>query len=159
MILQLEIENAIAAAVAASLESADLGGRTPRFVKSWEPLADGEVKGRGDASFAVIAIAAGIPAFGSFCEPQADIECSVVLSVSRDADPTGAAVNVLADCIQSTVFRWNESVDEVCTDITTDHFSPGGLRLTGGSREQEEDAWTIPFNFTLRGVIKTTTTN
>lgn len=159
MILQLEIENAIAAAVAASLESADLGGRTPRFVKSWEPLADGEVKGRGDASFAVIAIAASIPAFGSFCDTQADIECSIVLSVSRDADPTGAAVNVLADCIQSTVLRWNESVDAALTDLTTSKFIPGGLRLSGGSHEQEEVAWTVQFSFTLRGVIKTTTTN
>lgn len=152
MIPEAEIESAIAAKVAAALT-----GHTVRIVKSWEALAAGEVKGTGDATAAVVAIAVGIRSYASFCTPQADLPCSLILSVRRDADPTGSTFAALAEPILALLHSWNGDYDTVFTDLATAQFSVGGFQLTGGGKEQTEDTLILSLDFTIRGVIEQTT--
>lgn len=157
MIAEAEIENAIAAAFTAQLSA--LSAPTPRIVKSWEALADGEVKGQADASAATIAIAAGIRQYDSFCSPQADIPCSVAISVRRDADPTAATFAAVIEPILDLCHIWNQDVDEAADELSTASFDIGGFRLSSGRRQITQDAFSLSLDFTLRGVIKTPTNN
>ena len=159
IITEAEIESAIITKLQQAFECVQASSPTspaptvPRFVGSWSVAPDGEVKGTGDASSIVIAVAVGIRAYNSFCEPQADLPCSIVLTVRRDACPTGAALADTVAPILALAHRWNENVDAVCDDLTTASFCPGGFRLFGGNREQSADVWIVSLEFTLRGVI------
>jgi hypothetical protein len=165
MIAEAEIENAIAIAVMAAIGQGEDQGEESltltsnlnlnyRIVKSWEPLPDGDVKGRGDASDAVISVAVGIRSYASFCEPQADLPCSLVIAVRREADPTGAKFAALVEPILAKLHAWNADIENVVTDLATTQFSPGGFRMTSGYRTIDETAITLPLPFTLRGVIE-----
>lgn len=150
MITEAEIEAAIADKIASAFEAASA---QPRIVGSWNVEDEGRVKGQGDASPSVIAVAVGIRAYDSFCSPQADFNCSAVLSIRRDACPTGAKLANDIEPLLGLIARWNEDVDHVCDDLTTATFSPAGFRLESGARQQTKDAWIVTLNFTLRGVI------
>jgi hypothetical protein len=152
MIPEREIEERLKAKFAAAL-AATRNAASIRTVGFWDVAADGEVKGEGDASDVVLAVATGIRAYDSFCSPQADFRCSAVLTVRRDACPTGATLAALLEPLLDLVHRWNEDADAVFDDLTTDRFSPGGFMLSGGDPTQDADAWTVPLVFTLRGVI------
>jgi hypothetical protein len=159
IITEAEIESAIITKLQQAFESAQASSPTspaptvPRFVGSWSVAPDGEVKGTGDASPIVIAVDVEFRAYDSFCEPQADLPGSIVLTVRRDACPTGAALAYTVAPILALAHRWNEDADAMCDDLTTASFSPGGFRFSGGKRVQSADVWIAPFAFTLRGVI------
>ena len=153
MIVEREIEERLKAKFAAALgdDAAAL-----RIVGSWDVAAAGEVKGKGDSSPAVLAVAVGIRSYDSFCSPQADLACSAVLLVRRDACPTGAALADLIEPLLDLFHNWNAEYDAVSDDLTTKCFHPGGFRLDSGSSPEYDEAaavWTVPFDFTLRGVI------
>lgn len=131
----------------------------PVIVGVWDVADEGDVKGRGDASVAAIAVAVGIRSYNSFCEPQADIPCTVALTVRRDACPTGGEFANLIEPLMDKINVWNADYNEVLDELSTDTFDIGGFQMTGGDTAQNETAWTARISFTLRGVIKFHETN
>ena len=154
MLPEREIEEKLKASFAATFT----GDIVPRIVGAWDVADDGDVKGRGDASAAVFAVTVGLRAYDSFCSPQCDLPCAAVLTVRREACPTGAELAELIEPLMALIHVWNEDNDSVYEDLATSSFFPGGFRLTGGNLEQSEESWTVSIDFTLRGVINTLAT-
>lgn len=130
-----------------------LGNKTARMVGTWDVVDVGELKGQGDASKVVLAFSVGLRQYQSFCTPQADFPCALVLSVRRDACPTGGELADFIEPIMNQLHIWNEDCDRMCDDLTTLTFNVGGFQLDGGTLQQDENAWTITMNFTLRGIV------
>lgn len=159
MIAEREIEERMKSLFAASLEAAGVTG--VRFEGAWSVAAAGEVKGVADDSAVSAALAVGIRNYATFQTPQADLPCVLAVCVRRDACPTGAELAAVIEPIMNRLHVWNADADAVFTELTTAHFSPGGFQLTGGSGPDYDEttaAWTVTFNFTLRGVIEHSTT-
>lgn len=150
MLTEREIENKLKEKFAELFQGV---ADAPRIIGVWDVAQQGEVKGLGDASTCVLAVNVGIRQYASFCEPQADFICSTVISIRRDAAPTGAALADLIEPFMNLMHIWNEDCDRMCDDLTTDTFNPGGFQLTGGSLLQNEDCWTVDVNFILRGIV------
>lgn len=131
----------------------------PRIIGVWDVAEQGEVKGLGDSNTSVLALNVGIRQYASFCEPQADFPCTAVLSIRREAAPTGASLAELIEPLMNLIHIWNEDCDRMCDDLTTDTFNPGGFELTGGNLLQNEDCWTVNMNFILRGIVHITKNN
>lgn len=128
----------------------------PRIVGAWSFADEGEVKGTGDASSAVLAVSAGLRVYDSFQSPQADIPVAVSLSVRRDACPTGREVVEMAGVVLAMLHRWNTDADALFDDMRLDAFSPAGLRIDGGEapmNDGEAAAWVFSVSFTLRGCV------
>lgn len=156
MLTEREIENKLKQKFAALFENVE---NAPRILGVWDVAQQGEVKGLGDASTCVLALNVGIRQYASFCEPQADFPCVAVLSVRREAAPTGAALADLMEPFMNLMHVWNADCDRMCDDLATDTFSPGGFELTGGNLLQNEDCWTVNIDFILRGIVNASESN
>lgn len=156
MLTEREIESKLKTVVASLYED---NATKPVIVGVWDVADEGEVKGQGDASVAAIAVAVGIRSYNSFCQPQADIPCTVALTVRRDACPTGGEFANLIEPLMEKINMWNADYNEVLDELSTDTFDIGGFQMTGGDTAQNETAWTARISFTLRGVIKVWETN
>lgn len=150
MLTEREIENKLKDVIADLYKDSAI---VPVIVGVWDVADDGEIKGQGDASVAAIAIAVGIRSYASFCEPQADIPCTIALTVRRDACPTGAEFSGMIEPLMGKINLWNADYDDVIGELNTDTFDIGGFQMTGGGTTQNETAWTARISFTLRGVI------
>lgn len=153
MLTEREIEEKLKSIFASLFQD---GKDVPRIVGLWDVTDIGEVKGQGDASKSVLAITTGIRSYASFCEPQADIPCSVVLSIRREAAPTGALLAEFIEPLMNLIHIWNADCDRMCDDLATSSFMPGGFQLTGGNLQQNEWGWTVTTNFILRGIVNVT---
>ena len=151
MLTEREIEDKIKSVIAGLYDDAAI---KPIIVGVWDVADEGEVKGQGDASVAAIAVAVGIRSYASYCEPQADIPCTVALTVRRDACPTGGELANLIEPLMDKIHVWNADYNEVLDELSTDSFDIGGFQMTGGDTSQSETGWTVRISFTLRGVIK-----
>lgn len=151
MLTEREIENKMKDIIANLYRDSEI---KPTVVGVWDVADEGEVKGQGDASVAAIAVAVGIRSYNSFCEPQADIPCTVALTVRRDACPTGGELAEMIEPLMHKINVWNADYNEVLDELNTDSFDIGGFQMTGGDTTQNETAWTVRILFTLRGVIK-----
>ena len=150
MIVEKQIEDAILA----KIRMLDLPG--VRVVGAWSIVGEGEVKGESDESGAVVAVAVAPRSYDGFMSPQADVNCSIALSVRRDTCPTGSDIVELTEPLFQLLDHWNRDEDAVYTDLTTEGFSPGGLQLTGGDGPEYDSAsgvWNITQTFTLRGIV------
>lgn len=156
MLTEREIENKLKSVIANLYEDSAI---KPIIIGVWDVADEGEVKGQGDASAAAIAVAVGIRSYASFCGPQADIPCTVALTVRRDACPTGAEFADMIEPLMSKINIWNADYNEVLDELNTKSFDIGGFQMTGGDTTQNESAWTARISFTLRGVIKFHETN
>jgi hypothetical protein len=151
MIIEKQIEKAIMV----SLAKLDLPG--VKIIGNWDIVAEGEVKGQGDATGAVLAVGVAPRSYDGFVSPQADFACSLALTVRRDAYPTGEEVASITEPLFRLLDSWNRDEDAVFVDLTTDEFSPGGLQLTGGDGPEYDSStmcWTVTQTFTIRGIIK-----
>ena len=151
MLTEREIEDNIKTIIANLYKDSEI---KPAVVGVWDVADEGEVKGQGDASIAAIAVAVGIRSYTSFCEPQADIPCTVALTVRRDACPTGGELADMIEPLMRKFNKWNADYDDVLDELNTDSFDIGGFKMTGGDTTQNESAWTVRILFTLRGVLK-----
>ena len=151
MIAEAEVEAKLAEQFAAALETEGLP--EPRTELSWGVADPGEVKGSGDTSEAVLALAVGIRSYPDFVSPQCDLPCSLALSIRRDACPTGAELAGYIEPLLNLVHTWNADCDTMCDALTTTTFSPAGFQLGGGHLEPTEEARTLSLDFTRRGVI------
>ena len=75
----------------------------------------------------------GIRSYESFCTPQADFPCVAVLSIRREACPTGAALADSIEPLMNLIHLWNEDYDDVLDDLSTNTFKPGGFQMTDGN--------------------------
>lgn len=155
MLTEREIENKLKEKFAALFSNA----YAPRIIGVWDVVEVGEVKGLGDACTCLLALSVGIRQYASFCEPQADFPCAAVLSIRREAAPTGAALADLIEPLMNLIHVWNEDCDRMCEDLQTDTFNPGGFQLTGGNYTQTEDSWIVNIDFILRGIVNVTDVN
>lgn len=151
MIAEAEVEAKLAEQFAAALETEGLP--EPRTELSWGVADPGGVKGSGDASDVVLAISVGIRSYPEYVSPQCDLPCAVVLTIRRDACPTGSKLASYIEPLLTLLHSWQADIDAVCTALESLSFSPAGFNLTGAERQQSEDGWTVAFDFTLRGVI------
>ena len=150
MLTEREIEEKLKEKFAKLFDTSD---NAPSIIGAWDVTQPGEVKGRGDASTSVIAVAVGLRNYASFCTPQADFPCTAVLSIRREAAPTGAALADFIEPLMNLMHVWNEDYDDVLSDLATNTFTPGGFQLADGSLTQSSDGWIVNINFTLRGVV------
>ena len=151
MIIEKQIEDAIIA----KLKALDLPG--VRVTGAWKSVADGEVKGEGDTSSAVLAVAVNPRSYDGFMSEQADFSCAVALVVRRESCPTGSAVAEFTEALFQLFETWNRDADAVYTDLETDGFQPAGLQLSGGEGPWYDEAtctWMVEQSFTLRGFVK-----
>lgn len=149
------VEQQIESAIVEKIRALNLPG--VRVTGAWAAAADGEVKGEGDASDAVIAVAVNPRSYDSFMSAQADFACAISIAVRRDSCPTGAEVAETTEPLFQILDTWNRDVDAVYIDLETEGFTPGGLQLTGGDGPQYDDAgaaWVVTQSFTLRGIVK-----
>ena len=130
----------------------------PLIIGSWDVKEEGEVKGSGNGDTCVLAVSVGIRQYATFQTPQADIPCSLALSIRRDTCPTGGKLAELMEPLMCKMHEWNADADAVFDDLKTDTFNPGGFQLDGGNLSQTSDAWTATVSFTLRGIVTATTT-
>ena len=151
MIVEAEIEEKIAGLFADALDEAGL--QKPRTELSWGVADPGDVKGRGDASGVILSVAVGIRSYPEYVSPQCDLPCAVVLTLRRDACPTGSKLASYIEPLLTLLHSWQADIDAVCTALESLSFSPAGFNLTGADRQQSEDGWTVAFGFTLRGGI------
>lgn len=149
MLTEREIEEKLKEKIGATLANS----KSLRIVGAWDVKDIGEVKGQGDASKIVLAFSVGLRSYQSFCTPQADFPCVMVLSVRRDACPTGAELADIIEPIMNQLHIWNEDCDRMCEDLNTITFNAGGFQLDGGELQQDESCWTITMRFTLRGIV------
>lgn len=150
MLTEREIEEKLKSIFATLFQNATT---QPRMVGAWDVAEDGEIKGQGDSAASVIAVSVGLRSYASFCTPQADIPCAVVLSIRRDAAPTGAVLAEYIEPLMNLMHIWNDNCDRMCEDLTTDTFNPGGFQLTGGNLQQADYGWTVNISFILRGIV------
>lgn len=150
MLTEREIENKLKEKFAALFQNQS----QLRIIGVWDVADNGEVKGLGDASASVLAVNVGIRQYASFCEPQADFTCTAVLSVRREASPTGASLAEYIEPLMNQLHIWNEDCDRMCDDLTTATFQPAGFQLDGGNLVQSEECWTVNLDFILRGVVR-----
>lgn len=151
MIVEKQIEDAIIA----KLEALDLPG--VRVTGAWKSVADGEVKGEGDTSSAVLAVAVNPRSYDGFMSQQADFNCAVALVVRRESCPTGSEVEEFTEALFQLFDTWNRDEDAVYTDLETDGFQPAGLQLSGGEGPLYDEAtctWMVEQSFKLRGFFK-----
>lgn len=153
MLTEREIENKLKENFAELFQNV---AEAPRIIGVWDVAEQGEVKGLGDASTCVLAVNVGIRQYASFCEPQADFSCTAVLSIRREAAPTGAALADFIEPLMRLLHFWNADCDRMCNDLTTSTFNPGGFKLNAGNLFQNEDCWTVNIDFILRGIVNVT---
>lgn len=110
MLTEREIEEKLKEKFASLFKDAK---SSPSIIGAWDVAKAGEVKGRGDASTSVLSVAVGIRSYPSFCTPQADFRCAVVLSVRRECAPTGAALADFIEPLMNLLHLWNDEYEDV----------------------------------------------
>lgn len=148
--LEKDVEEAIVAAV----DGLGLQGLSVRG--SWQVVAAGAVKGAEDESAAALVVKVAPRSFPMFGVCEVDLDVTLALAVRVDLDADGAKLVEYADAIGELIQGWNlvEAGDELTDLAVPGVFEPGGVQVTGGTGpENENGAWTVVQNFTLRGTV------
>ena len=95
--------------------------------------------------------------FGWLC--PLDFGCSIGITLRADVFPTAAEVAPVMGRVFDMVTGWAREIDGVgpASPLDTETFTPGGIRLDGGSGPRfdlDSCAWRASINFTVRGRIK-----
>lgn len=148
--LEKDVEEAIVAAV----DGLGLQGLAVRG--SWQVVTAGTVKGAEDEGAAALVVKVSPRSFPTFGICEVDLDVTLALAVRVDLDADGAKLVEYADAIGDLIQGWNlvEAGDELTDLAVPGVFEPGGVQVTCGTGpENENGAWTVVQNFTLRGTV------
>lgn len=96
--------------------------------------------------------------FDTFGIGTCEMDVVITLSIRIDLCPANAALDAYAGPIADLLQEWNRTMDRMtpCGLDVDGEFTPGGLRLTGGTGPDVDEGagvWSVTYNFTLRGSI------
>lgn len=154
MIVEREIEETLIDKLRGALQEREIV--VPRTTGAWSVANDGEVKGRDEGESVAMSVAVGLRSYDSFQTATADFPCGLVLAISRDACPTGAAIAEYIEPLMDKLHRWNADEEAVFNDLETEHFHPAGFQLADGDGpeyDKSTGAWTITLLFNLKGRV------
>lgn len=152
MLVETEIEAKIVAAISAKVAS--LGAVV---VGARQVAASGYVKGETDeTTHALVVVALGFRANDAFSLSPISIDGSIAITTTIETDPTGETNESCLEGVANLLQLWHDQPKESELVLSTDRFTFGELRLSGGSGKQFNDtrsAWVESIQFTIRGAL------
>lgn len=142
MIIETELENALAAAFAPLLP-ADAALVRSRAAET-----------EADASSCVVAVATGFRSHEAFSLPMISVAVNLTVATRIDRDPDGDTHEKVVEALSAKLERWHFKPNEFAAALALSRFEPGELRLTGGSGRvlsRESAVWTETLSFQIVG--------
>lgn len=143
MMIERQIENDIATALAALPELADV-----QIVKS----RSGDKREQGAKT--IVSVACGFRANDAFSLSPITLNVAIVAITRTEQDTDCEEQDKIAEAIADLLSRWHKDGEAMSDALTNAKFLAGELRMDGGSArtlDQNSNTWRDTFNFSIRG--------